>query len=270
MIERSVEQMSRLGDKGEEATAAGFAALPFAAAGEFDRALVYVDRGLALAQEIQNPLAEAAAYQYRGTLQDQRGEYARAIADYERARRVAEQASDLFRIYIVKFWESRAHTRAGDASRGRALAEEGFALAERIGTRFVLAQGKASLAEALLALGELDGAVRTSQEAIALSQESGDVLGAAVAHRILAESLSRSGAPDSPWQREILEAIRIQQDAEALPELARSYLSYARLLVAAGEMRQAKAHLTQAIDMFGRMGMDRDLGRAQQALQELA
>ena len=270
MIERSVEQMSGLGNKGEEATAAGFAALPFAAAGEFDRALAYVNRGLTLAQEIQNPLAEAAAYQYRGTLHDQRGDYARAIADYESARSVAEQAGDLFRIYIVKFWESRAHTRAGDASRGRMLVEEGFALAERIGTRFVLAQGKASLAEALLALGELDEACRVSRDAIALSEESGDVLGSAVAHRTLAESLSRLGAPDSPWQREILEAIRIQQDAEAQPELARSYLSYACLLAAAGEIQQARAHLTGAIDMLGRLGMDRDLGRAEQMLQELA
>ena len=126
MIERSVNQMARLGNKGEEATAAGFAALPFAAAVEFDRALAYADGGLALAQEIQNPLAEAAAYQYRGTLHDQRGEYARAIVDYESARRVAERASDLFRIYIVKFWESRAHTRTGDASRARTLAEEGL------------------------------------------------------------------------------------------------------------------------------------------------
>ena len=39
-----------------------------------------------------------------------------------------------------------------------------------------------------------------------------------------------------------------------------SYLSYALMLTAAGEIQQAKAHLTQAIDMFGRMGMDRDLG----------
>jgi len=150
------------------------------------------------------------------------------------------------------------------------LAEEGFALAERIGTRFVLAQGKASLAEALLALGELDEACRVSREAIALSEESGDVLGAAVAHRTLAESLSRLRAPGSPWQPEILEAIRIQQDAEAQPELARSYLSYAHLLTAAGEIQQARAHLAHAIDMFGRLGMDRDLGRAEQMLRELA
>ncbi len=268
MIERSVEQMSRLGNKGEEATASGFAALPFAATGEFDRALAYANRGLALAQEIQNPLAEAAAYQYRASLHDQRGECARAIADYEYARRIAERAGDLFRVYIVKFWESRAHTRAGDASRGRTLAEEGFALAEQIGTKFVLAQGKVSLAEALLALGEVDEACRVCREAIILSEESGDGFGAAIAHRTLAESLIRLHPPDSHWQREILEAIRLQRDRGAQPELARSYASYARLLAAAGETEQTRAALTQAVDMFRRMGMVWDLERAEQALRE--
>jgi class 3 adenylate cyclase/tetratricopeptide (TPR) repeat protein len=270
MIERSVEQMVRLGHKGEEATALGFAAMLFAAAGEFDRALAYAERGLALAQEIQNPLAEAAAYMYRGTLHDQRGDYARAIADYERARRVAEGAGDLFRVYIVKFWESRAHTRAGDANRARTLAEEGFALAERIGTRFVIAHGKVSLAESLLALGEVDEACRVSREAILLSEESGDGFGAALAHRAMAESLARLHPSDSQWERELLEAIRLQEDAEAQPELARSHLSYARLLKAAREPLQAKAHLAQAIDMFRRMGMAWDLGQAEQARRELA
>jgi hypothetical protein len=69
---------------------------------------------------------------------------------------------------------------------------------------------------------------------------------------------------------EAMHEVRIQQSAEALPELARSYLSYARLLTAAGDTHQARAHLTQAIDMFRRMGMERDLGRAEQVLRELA
>jgi class 3 adenylate cyclase/tetratricopeptide (TPR) repeat protein len=270
MIERSVEQMSRLGHKGEEATALGFAAMLFATGGEFDRALVYADRGLALAQEIQNPLAEAAAYMYRGILHDQRGENARAIADYECATRVAEGAGDLFRVYIVKFWESRAHTRAGDASRARTLAEEGFALAEKIGTRFVLAHGKVSLADSLLALGELDEACRVSREAILLSEATGDGFGAALARRALAESLVRLRPSDPQWQREIQEAIRLLQDVEAQPELARSHLSYVRLLKAAGELQQARAHLTQAIDMFRRMGMAWDFGQAEQVGRELA
>jgi tetratricopeptide (TPR) repeat protein len=139
-------------------------------------------------------------------------------------------------------------------------------LAKQIGTKFVLAQGKASLAECLLALGELDEACRVCQEAITLSLEGGDRLGAALAHRALAESLIRLRPTDSRWQREIREAIRLQRDTGAQPELARSYASYARLLKVAGESEQAKAYLTQAIDKFRHMGMAWDLERAEQAL----
>jgi predicted ATPase/class 3 adenylate cyclase len=270
MIERSVEQMSRLGNKGEEATASGFAAVQLAATGEFERAQAYANRGLELAQEIQNPFAEAAAYQYQAILQAQRGDWTRAIANYECARRVAERAGDLFRIYIVKFWEARAHTMAGDASRGRTLVEEGFALAERIGTKFVLAQGKVSLAECLLALGELDEACRVCQDTIILAEEGGDRFHAALAHRILAESLSRVRPSESLWpQREILEAIRIQQEIGARPELARSYVSYAHVLTGRGEKEKAKEYLAMAIGMFQQMGMTWDLAQADQLLRNL-
>jgi class 3 adenylate cyclase/tetratricopeptide (TPR) repeat protein len=270
LIARSVEQMSRLGNKGEEATASGFATMLFAPTGEFDRALAYANRGVELAQEIKNPFAEAAAFFYRGMFHDQRGDWACAIDDYGCARRVAEGAGDLFRIYIVKFWEGRAYARSGDASRGRTLVEEGFALAERIGTKFVLAHGKLSLAECLLALGEPDAAASACRETIALAEESGDRFHAALGHRTCAESLIRLRPSDSQWQREILQAIRVQQDIGAKPELARSYASYAHLLKNTGESEHAKPQLLQAIDMFRRMDMGWDLGRAEQALRELA
>jgi class 3 adenylate cyclase/tetratricopeptide (TPR) repeat protein len=270
MIERSVEQMRRLGNKGEEATASGFAALMFASTGEFDRALAYANRGIELAQEIQNPFAEAAAYQYRGSFQAQHGDWAHAIADYESARRVAERAGDLFRIYIVKFWEAGAHTMAGNASRGRTLAEEGFALAERIGTKFALAQGKVSFAESLLALGELDEVCRVCQETITLTVEEGDRFRAALAHRIFAESLIRLHPHDSQWpQHEILEAIRIQQEIGARPELARSYVSYAHVLTGSGEKEKAKEHLARAIGMFQQMGMTWDQAQADQLFRNV-
>jgi class 3 adenylate cyclase/tetratricopeptide (TPR) repeat protein len=270
MIERSVEQMSRLGNKSEEATASGFAALLFASTGEFDRAPAYANRGLEIAQEIQNPFAEAAAYQYRGSFQAQRGDWGRAITDYESARRVAERAGDLFRIYIVKYWEAGAHTRVGDASRGRMLVEEGFALAERIGTKFALAHGKVSFAESLLALGELDEVFRVCRETITLTEEGGDRFRAALAHRIFAESLIRLHPHDSQWpQREILEAIQIQQEIGARPELARSYVSYAHVLTGMREKEKAKEYLARAIGMFQQMGMTWDLAQADQLLRNL-
>ena len=63
----------------------------------------------------------------------------------------------------------------------------------------------------------------------------------------------------------MLEAIRIQQVISAKPELARSYVSYARLLQGWGEAAKARDYLAQAIGMFQQTGMAWDLAQAEAA-----
>ena len=63
----------------------------------------------------------------------------------------------------------------------------------------------------------------------------------------------------------MLEAIRIQQEISNQPELARSYVSYARLLQGWGEAAKARDYLAQATDMFQHMGMAWDLAQAEAA-----
>jgi hypothetical protein len=41
-----------------------------------------------------------------------RGEWNKAITDFEESRRIAERTGDLFRVYMMKFWEGWAHTVA--------------------------------------------------------------------------------------------------------------------------------------------------------------
>jgi predicted ATPase len=268
LLARSTEQMHRLGNTAEEATAAGFASAAFGFLGQFDHALTYADHGLRLAQELQNPFAEAAAYQYRANVHDQRGGWAQAIADYEEARRLAERAGDLFRVYIVKFFEGRAHTMAGSAGRGRVLLEESIALSAQLGTTFMLAWAKAYLAGCLLALGEHEAATPLCHEAIALAEARGDKYAKALAHRTLAETLgAMTSADPQDAERALLEAIRIYQEISNKPELARSYVSYARLLQGWGETAKARDYLTQAIGLFQHMGMLWDLAQAEQLLQ---
>ena len=64
----------------------------------------------------------------------------------------------------------------------------------------------------------------------------------------------------------MLEAIRLQQEIGAKPELARSYVSYARLLQGWGETAQARESLTRAIGMFQQMDMAWDRAQAEQVL----
>lgn len=269
-LERSIEQMRRIGNKVEESTASAFAGYVLAHLGEFGRALAHANHGIQLAQEIQNPFAEANAYHFRGCGFDQRGEWTRAIADYEKAIRIAEKAEDLFRLYMVKSWTGRAHAMIGEPGRGRELLEESSALAEKIGTKFWLAWQKTAHAACLFMLGELETGAQLCQEAIRLGEETNDKYVIAFANRPFAEILSRL-EPSDPEKadRAILQAIRIQQEIDAKPELARSYVSYAHVLTGRGEKEKAKEYLARAIGMFQQMGMTWDLAQADPLLRTL-
>ena len=267
-LERSIEQMRRIGNKVEESTASAFAGYLLAHLGVFGRALTHGNHGIQLAQEIQNPFAVANAYHFRGCIFDQRGEWTKAIADYEKAIRIAEKAEDHFRLYMVKSWAGRAHAMMGEPGRGRELLEESSALAEKIGTNFWLAWQKTALANCLCMLGELKTAAQLCQEAILLGEETNDKYAIAFANRPFAEILSRL-EPSAPEKadRAISQAIRIQQEIDTKPELARSYVTYAFVLTGRGGIERAKEYLERAIVMFQQMGMTWDLAQADQLLR---
>ena len=143
--------------------------------------------------------------------------------------------------------------------------------ATRLGTRFGLPCQKAFLAACLLALGEHDTILPLCQEAIYIATESNDRLSSALAHRTLAEAIA-SLHPVDPQAAEhaIQEAIRLHQEIANWPALARSYVSYARLLQGWGEADRAQEHLVQAIRLFRHLGMAWDLAQAEQARYEQA
>ena len=271
MMVRSVKQMRQLGNTTEEATIAAFAGAALAHLGDFVHALQYAEHGLHLTQELQNPFAEAAAYHYRGMLYDQYGEWPRALADYEAAQRLAEQTGDRFRTYIVQVWAGRAHTMAGNPSRGRALLEESMTLAAQLSTTFAMPCLHAFHTACLLALGEGPGLLLRCHEAIRLAHETGDKFSASLAYRTLAETLVHLEPADfQPTEHAMTEAIRLHQEIGNTPELARTYVRYARLLQRQGKPERARAYLTQASDLFRHMDMAWDLAQADQAWHALA
>jgi predicted ATPase/class 3 adenylate cyclase len=267
LLARSVEQMKSLGNLTEEATAAGFAGVAFAALGEFERALAYADRGIHLAQRLQNPFVEAAAYSYRATVYGYQGAATEAVADCVQARRLAERTGDRLRIYLLQFAEGHAYAMLGNPDRGRTLLEDNIALAKQLGTTALLAWGQALLANSLLALGKHDGVVPLCQETIQLAEATHDRLAQALAHRVLAEAFGGAAAADAQAaEAAVLEAIRIQRDVGSRPELARSYVTYARLLDRWGRTDEATRYLTDAVAMFRSMRMARELAHAEQLL----
>ncbi|HTT38164.1 MAG TPA: adenylate/guanylate cyclase domain-containing protein [Burkholderiales bacterium] len=269
MMERSVEQMRLLGNKSEESTAAGFVSALFGYMGEFDTALSYSNRSIKLARDLKNPYAEAASFHYRGIIRDQQGQWDLALADYATALKIAEAAGDMFRVYIVKFMQGRAHYMDGDLTRARSLVEDSIALASRIGTTFLLGQAKCFLAACCFGQAGAEDARSLCAEALSLAEKAGDKFTEALVLRTLAEGVSLTGVPpvSDEARRAILTAIQLQERIGATPELARSYLSLACIVKAAGNSGEASSYLGKAMHMFKELEMSWDIARATEAFE---
>ena len=138
----------------------------------------------------------------------------------------------------------------GDPTRAREVLESSIAQAKQLGTTTLLAWGQGLLATALLALGQVSLVPALCEEAIRLAEDTHDRLANALAHRTLAEGLAGLTPPDvERAERAILDAIRIQQEFGSRPELARSYLSHARLLRGWNRIEDAKRHFLEALAM---------------------
>ena len=267
VLARNAEQMHRIGNIVEEATAAALAGLAYTWTGNFTQGFTYSDRGLDLAQQVENPFAEAAAYFFRGVAHLQRGAWPEAIADFDNGREVADAAGDSFRSYLVKAFEGEALIESGHPAQARELLDGAIAFANKIGTKFYLAVAKRNLAAALVTLGEVEDALVVCQEAVQVADEAGELWNKSRACQLLVDTwcqLDRVEGQEA--EQTILEAIRIQQQFGAEPELARSYLIYARLLRQQGKIEQAQAYHGRATDMFRHMGMTWDLTRAEHML----
>jgi hypothetical protein len=107
------------------------------------------------------------------------------------------------------------------------------------------------------------------QEALRLAAKTGDDFIHGLAHRVLADTLIRSDIAEAgPPRTPCGPRSRIQARIEALPELARTYLAYARLLRTLGERaRLLSLPLSMAVELFTEMEMLTDLTRARNQSQ---
>ena len=92
----------------------------------------------------------------------------------------------------------------------------------------------------------------------------------ALAHRTFSEILLGL-EPSNPQKAEhpILEAIRILQEIDARPELARSYMICAQILVDSEEKAKANEYIEKAVGMFQQMDMTWDLAQAEHITSKL-
>lgn len=193
-----------------------------------------------------------------------------SLPSFERAEAISDELGDRFRLYMIHGWRGQAHVWAKNCETAEADLVRALALANQIGTNFLLGAFTAYLAEVRLHAGDVAQATKLCRDALQVASETHQPWSLGIASRTLATCLLAADPPDVPGaEGAIQEAIAIQEDRGLLVELAYSLTVCGRVLNAKGDRARAKETFARAAEMFEEMGMATDLARAQAALAGL-
>jgi tetratricopeptide (TPR) repeat protein len=256
LMMRSTAQMRALGNKLEESTAAGFCTSLMGFTGRFDDAQAYVNRALELARGLRNPFAEAAVYFNRANIYHFCGESSQVHLDYNESREISLRIRDPFRTYIADSYQCWCYAESTEPAFGVTLGERAIADADKLDTTFMLSIAHASVAICYLGTGEPTKAFSAAENAIRVAEQTANRTGGVLGHRALAlaSHVLHPGNLDRVDEA-MVECIRLSQEVDERPSLARAYLAYARLLHERRETERARENLALAKKLFETLGM---------------
>jgi tetratricopeptide (TPR) repeat protein len=172
-----------------------------------------------------------------------------AEAAIEACRRARELSRDPLARASAAFMLGCAYLEIGDAARALAPLEEATEQQTRFGMRQSFARGLALLGEACLASGDLARAGEVAVRAVTVGAETGARWALAWAERTPGRLARGRGAMEEA-RRHLGGAMNAFTAMESRLEAARTQLDLAEVTHALGDRAQARAILTEAVDIF--------------------
>jgi tetratricopeptide (TPR) repeat protein len=230
--------------------------------GDFQKALGCNERARAIAQVTGRPWDDLEAYAALGFVRLIQGEGAEALRAFQRAR----EHCDLIPIWRPWILAGMGRARilatqpAGAAENLRQAVEE----VERYQIVGVHAERLTWLAEAQLALGEIDAAADTVRRAQELARRCGERGHEAESLLVTAALQARTSTSDAAYR----EALKMASELGMRPLVAHCHLGLGQLYSRTGDAAKATEHLTTATTMYREMGMTFWLEKTEVALKE--
>ncbi len=248
----------------------GWLAYGLAYIGDFERALMYADRGVQAADAFDHPQAQALTYAFRAIPLLYRGEFARALSSLERAIQLSETKGLLAWLPTAYSFWGQLLALSSRAAEGLAYLEKGVTLHESIGIKTHLSGHYWRWAEGLLAAGNLPEAKRAADKALELAGAFGERGFEAHALHVLGAISAAGDAPDLDSAFSFYERARaLAEELGMRPLLARCHLSLGQLSRRTGNRPKAQEHLTAATAMLREMDMRFWLEQAEAELKAL-
>jgi len=254
----------------DEADAEAAIGILHAVRGDFGAAQDHCRSAVVLAERLGNEGCLAAALQARGMIGMWRGALDDALADFDKARKIAEEGGDLLRSYLVIGHRGFALAAARRYDEAMVEFKLALAMATRLNTKIFRPLFTAWLAEACFEAGHHEEALQAAREASQLAAEQNQPWARSVALRALARVLADPEVRDLKGaERSIRTALADQEGLGIKFETARSMIVQAKIMRSAGNTRQSSAIYDQASKMFQQMQMTGEFDSARNMAEAL-
>ncbi|MFC1857239.1 adenylate/guanylate cyclase domain-containing protein [Thermodesulfobacteriota bacterium] len=236
----------------------------YAYLGRFDDALDEVQKALKAAKEYSDDSLVAYVTFHISVVHTLRGDLDRAVEYGKLAVEKASTPQD--KVWAQSFF-GWALCRSGELRRGIDLLEK-VVLVYRAGHNLSHEpMATLPLGEGYWLAGEYEKARQILEEALELTERCGMKLYMGWAHRLLGEiALETNPAQAEPQFEKSIETL---QEIKAENELALSYASFGRFYKQQGNFAKAREYLTQALEIFERLGTLNEPDKVREKLAEL-
>jgi tetratricopeptide (TPR) repeat protein len=221
--------------------------------GEWARAIEFYQKGLDIFEKLGDLHDLATTYMNLGLVYAAKGEWERAIEFYQKALDIFEKLGDLHRLAQTYNNLGEVYRMKGEWARASEFHQQSLAIKEKLGDVHGLAATYTDLGLVYARKGEWQRAIELYQQSLAIFGKLGDVYGLARTYGNLGSVYLRKGE----WER----AIEFYQQSLAILEklgdvhgLAATYGNLGYLYEARGDFPSALAYASRALDIFHRLG----------------
>jgi predicted ATPase len=234
--------------------------------GDFERAIDYHLRSLALREKAGAKPEVAQSLNWLGNIAEARGDYNQAVEYYQKSLALCQEighslgTATLFNNLGVIYQDRGELDFAHDHFR------QSLGIYQRIGNKDGVAMAYGNLAEIYIARGEIDPAMNYLLEAESITQELGDKVGLTYTWMLMAEArLSERRLNEA--QHYALQALELADEGGLYAGKAHRLLGQIHL--ESGQVEQSRQHLGAASKIFSDIGSQIELERTFDLLKRI-
>jgi tetratricopeptide (TPR) repeat protein len=222
----------------------GYAGLVYKAKGEWERAIEYYKRSLAIEEKVGDEHGMAATFNNLGVVYQDKREWERAIEYHERSLMIQEKVGDAHGMAATFNNLGNVYQDKGEWERTIEYYERSLAIKEEMGDAHGMAVTFNNLGEVYRAKGEWERAVEYYERSLAIKEKTGDEHGMAATLNNLGNVYQAKGE----WER----AIEYYERDLAICEKVGDKQGMATTFNNLGFVYQARGKWEQAIEYYER------------------